>query len=410
MEVNRTKAMEPRVITSREQYKEAMGELERLMVLDPRKGTPEADRLELFALILENYEKEHFPIESPTPLEAIKFRMEEQNLSPRDLEPFIGSRSKVSEVLSGKIPLSLRMIRELNRGLGIPYDVLIQEQPEQHSDIDWSRVPVAEMVKLGWIDPGSGPSRQKKDELARVFFAGVGHSGPVDAFFRRTDHTRSASKPDRAALAAWLARATDRAQVFHPKAQFDCTKLTAEAMKSVAQYSVEHDGPRAVRDFLLSLGVVLVVVPHLSKTRLDGAAFISLAGHAVVALTLRYDRVDNFWFTLLHELAHLARHSAKTGVFLDDLDVAAGKDDIEEEADAVARDAIVPRQIWSRSDAARLRTSAAILSLASQLRVHPALIAGRLRFETRNYHQFNNLVGHGQVRHLFKDELGGTEK
>jgi HTH-type transcriptional regulator/antitoxin HigA len=409
MEMSRTNAMEPRVITTRLQHKEALTELERLMTLNPGKGTPEGDRLELFALLLENYEKMHFPIENPTPLDAIKFRMEEQNLSPRDLEPFLGSRSKVSEVLAGKVPLSLRMIRELNRGLGIPYDVLIQDNREQEDDIDWSRVPVAEMVKLGWIDVGRGSVRKSKEQLARAFFSHVAESGPVAALFRRTDHTRSASKPDRTAIASWLARATKCAQEFTATARFDHTKLTLDLMKDIARYSVDHDGPKAARELLLSFGVIVVVVPHLSRTRLDGAAFLGPAGRAVIALTLRYDRVDNFWFTLLHELAHLARHSAKTAVFLDDLDVAAGKDGIEEEADSLAREAIVSRQLWSRSDASRLRTSAAILSLAAQLRVHPALIAGRLRFETKNYYLFNNLIGHGQVRPFFKDELGEAE-
>jgi HTH-type transcriptional regulator/antitoxin HigA len=180
--------------------------------------------------------------------------------------------------------------------------------------------------------------------------------------------------------------------------------LTLEFMKKVAEYSVEADGPRAVRNALLTCGVVMTIVPHLSRTRLDGAAFVREDGCGVVALTLRYDRVDNFWFTLLHELAHLAKHSS--GVFFDDLDAAPGKDDVEEEADALAREAVVPRKLWARSDAVRLRSAAAILALATQLRVHPALIAGRLRYETKNYHQFNNLVGHGQVRVLFREELG----
>jgi HTH-type transcriptional regulator/antitoxin HigA len=409
MEVNGSKTMEPRVITTRQQHKDALNEIERLMGIDPGKGTPDGDRLELLALLVANYEEKNFPIESPTPLEAIKFRMEEQGLSPRDLEPFLGSRSKVSEVLSGKVPLSLRMIRELNRGLGIPYEVLIQDSREQEEEIDWSRVPVTEMVKLGWIDARVSAARKNKEQLARAFFSGTAQSGPVAALFRKTEHTRAASTPDRTAIASWLARATKCAQDFQTSAKFDPTKITPEFMKDVVRRSVDHNGPKAARELLLSHGVILVVVPHLTRTRLDGAAFLLSAGRAVVALTLRYDRVDNFWFTLLHELAHLARHATKDGVFLDDLDVAAGKDGIEEEADSLAREAIVPRHLWSRSDASRHKTSTAILSLATQLRVHPALIAGRLRFESKNYYLFNNLIGHGQVRHLFKDELGEAD-
>jgi len=202
--------MEPRVITTRERYEEAIEELDRLMDRNPGKNTPDGDRLELLALLIENYEKDQFPIDNPTPIEAIKFRMDEQGLVGRDLEPFIGSRSKVSEVLSGKVPLNLRMIRELHRGLGIPLGVLTQatEQSDTENELDWSKVPIAEMVKLGWIDKLG--SRDHKEDVARGYFRSAGARSPVAAFFRRAEHTRSAATPDRPALAAWLVRAMDR--------------------------------------------------------------------------------------------------------------------------------------------------------------------------------------------------------
>ena len=103
-------------------------ELERLLDVDPPFDTPQADRLKLMALLIETYEKEHFPFELPDPIDAIIYRMEEQGLKQHDLIPFIGSKSKVSEVLSRKRPLSLKMIRALTAGLGIPAEVLLQEQ------------------------------------------------------------------------------------------------------------------------------------------------------------------------------------------------------------------------------------------------------------------------------------------
>jgi HTH-type transcriptional regulator/antitoxin HigA len=399
--------MEPQVITTQARYKEALEELDRLLDCNPSKNSSDGTRLNLIALLIENYEKEHFPIDKPTPLEAIKFRMDEQGLVARDLEPFIGSRSKVSEVLSGKVPLNLRMIRELHRGLGIPLEILTQsiEPSETRNELDWSKVPVAEMVKLGWI-VGSSRLQGKKEELARKYFQKAGTSAPVEALYRRTEHTRSAATPDRPALAAWLVRASICSRKFKTEATFNPATLTLDTLKRVAHYSAQPDGPLAVRTYLLSLGIVLTIVPHLSRTRLDGAAFLRDDCCGVVALTLRHDRVDNFWFTLLHELAHLARHTESSGVFFDDLDIAAGADALEEEADALAREAIVPRQLWARSEAFRVRSQASILALATQMKIHPALVAGRLRYEARNYRQFNNLVGHGQIRVFFRDELG----
>ncbi|WP_048308073.1 type II toxin-antitoxin system HigA family antitoxin [Halomonas sp. PR-M31] len=88
-------------------------------------GTPEANELEVLAILIERYEDEHYPIGSSDPIEAIKFRMEQQGMTPRDLEPFIGSSGRVSEVLNRKRGLSLNMIRRLHDGLRIPYESLI---------------------------------------------------------------------------------------------------------------------------------------------------------------------------------------------------------------------------------------------------------------------------------------------
>src|SRR6266849_10877980 len=91
-----------KVIKTEEEYESALAEINALIDRDPDPGTPEADRLELLTLLVENYESHTFPKRVPEPLEAIRFRMEQQNLKQRDLVPYIGSPSKVSEVLSGK--------------------------------------------------------------------------------------------------------------------------------------------------------------------------------------------------------------------------------------------------------------------------------------------------------------------
>ena len=89
-------------------------------------GTPEGDLLDVLATLIEAYEIKRWPMPAPSPIDAIEFRMEQQGLTRKDLEPMIGSRTRVSEVLSGKRGLSLAMIRRLSAGLGIPADVLIQ--------------------------------------------------------------------------------------------------------------------------------------------------------------------------------------------------------------------------------------------------------------------------------------------
>jgi HTH-type transcriptional regulator/antitoxin HigA len=106
-------------------YEAALSRVESLM--DAQFGTPEGDHLDVLVTLIEAYEARHWPIPAPDPIEAIRVRMEQRNLSSRDLEPMIGSRGRVSEVLSRKRALTLPMIRRLAKGLDLPADVLIQE-------------------------------------------------------------------------------------------------------------------------------------------------------------------------------------------------------------------------------------------------------------------------------------------
>jgi HTH-type transcriptional regulator/antitoxin HigA len=94
-----------------------------------KPGTAKGDELELLLLLVEKYEEQAFPIDLPDPIAALRFRMEQANLKPKDLVPYIGSKSKVSEVLSGQRPLSLTMIRKLVAGLGIPAEVALRAKP-----------------------------------------------------------------------------------------------------------------------------------------------------------------------------------------------------------------------------------------------------------------------------------------
>ncbi len=112
-----------RLLKTNEDYEKALSRIDELF--DSKPGSPEANEMELLVVLVELYEKEHFPIDAPDPIEAIKFRMEQEGLTNSDMVEYFGSRSKVSEVFSRKRGLSLSMIRKLSSGLDIPADVLI---------------------------------------------------------------------------------------------------------------------------------------------------------------------------------------------------------------------------------------------------------------------------------------------
>jgi HTH-type transcriptional regulator / antitoxin HigA len=116
--------MDIRPIKTKGDYKKALGAIEQLWEAKP--DTPESERLELLSILVEAFEREHYPIPLPDPIAAIEHCMESRGLTRKDLEPYLGSRARVSEVLARRRPLTLSMIRRLSVGLGIPTDVLIQ--------------------------------------------------------------------------------------------------------------------------------------------------------------------------------------------------------------------------------------------------------------------------------------------
>ncbi|MBX0334847.1 DUF2384 domain-containing protein [Pontibacter sp. HSC-14F20] len=117
--------MEIKLIRNEDDYQDALRQIKALWNAVP--GTPDADKLEIFSMLASRYEEEHYPIDGPDPVEYIKIRMEELGLRQEDLVPYIGSKESVTEVLNGKRPLSLEMIRNLHRGLGFSLEALIAE-------------------------------------------------------------------------------------------------------------------------------------------------------------------------------------------------------------------------------------------------------------------------------------------
>jgi HTH-type transcriptional regulator/antitoxin HigA len=111
-------------LKNRRDYRHALKEIETLM--QARRNTPEGDRLDVLVTLVEAWERKHYPLDLPDPVEAIKYHMEQNGLAPRDLIPFIGSRNRVHEVLNRKRPLTLKMIQRLHAGLRIPAESLLK--------------------------------------------------------------------------------------------------------------------------------------------------------------------------------------------------------------------------------------------------------------------------------------------
>jgi HTH-type transcriptional regulator/antitoxin HigA len=397
--------VKPKVIKTEADYQAALSSIESRF--DAKPGTPEGEELELLAILVELYEKQAFPIGLPDPISAIRFRMDQQGLKDKDLVPYIGSPSKVSEVLSGQRSLSLPMLRRLHTGLGIPSEVLLQESGGKFDPNDpvlqWHHFPLAEMVKRNWFAGFRGTladAREQAEDLLATFAAGLGLAALKPVFNRQ--HVRSGSESNPYALAAWRIRIANLAmkETLPP---YSPSVITSDFLRSLAQLSYLNDGPRLTKEFLNKNGIHFVMESHLPKTFLDGAAMKLPDGSPLVALTLRYDRLDNFWFTLFHELAHVALHlcAGKYDTFYDDLN-EKHTDKCEIEADEFASEALVPEKEWKASGLRRSSNAAAVYAFADRLRISPAIPAGRIRYEKKNYKIFNPLVGNGKVRCLFE--------
>jgi HTH-type transcriptional regulator/antitoxin HigA len=179
--------------------------------------------------------------------------------------------------------------------------------------------------------------------------------------------------------------------------------VNADVLRELARLSYLASGPLLAKEFLNKSGIHVIFERHLAKTHLDGAALRLPDGSPVVALTLRHDRADNFWFTLFHELAHVSLHLDKDGVeaFFDDLSDDGKKDKCEKEADKLASEGLIPESDWKAARLTKHSPSGNVLAFAEKLRISPAIPAGRVRYESKNYMIFKPLIGSGKLRAMF---------
>ena len=391
-------------------YERALARIDDLM--GASEGSFEGEELDVLVDLVELYESRNEPVPPPGPIAAIEFRMDQQGLTARDLVPYLGSRSRVSEVLSGKRAITMPMARALHQHLGIPADVLLQAPRAPDigvpSGIDARKFPLRAMADRGWI-PGGRNRRERADELIAGLMrrAGGPEVAAAAALFRKNDQRRLNARTDEYALRAWcwqvMAIANEKVQ----PATYEAGVVTPEMLGDVARLSRFEDGPRRAGEFLARYGVALEVLRHLPRTHLDGAVLRLGDGRPVIGLTLRYDRVDNFWFCLLHELAHVGRHfdNDPEGFFFDDLKLQEreqwSEDSKEAEADAWAQEALVTQAVWKTSQARLMPTAMNVIGLAQKLQVHPAIVAGRVRYERRNYRLLSQFVGSGEIRRHF---------
>lgn len=402
-----------KVIKTQRDYDAAIARLSALMDEDTTPGSSKEAELELLALVIQSYE--HAKVEPAVldPIEAILLRMDQLGLKKVDLVPYMGSLPKVSEVLARKRPLNLAMIRKLHRGLDIPADVLLAQTEDavnldETLPYDMARFPFKEMFARGYFEGCSGlrEAKDRTEEWIRRFMRGFDLQPIHQARLRAPMHQSGSRLMDEYALLTWHVAVLKKARQLKLKSAYVRGCLTEERLRELARLSRFEQGPRLAQEFLADMGIALVFEEHFNKTYLDGAAMFD-GDVPVVALTLRHDRLDNFWFALLHELVHVQKHLGSDNLFIaDNLEDKVHQQTTEErEADEGARDILIPQAEWLASGLAVEPSMQAAMALADRLRIHPAIVAGRVRHETGNWRLLSSIKA--DVRRLFADQLRG---
>ena len=258
--------------------------------------------------------------------------------------------------------------------------------PEKLDILEWGKFPVDEMYKRGWFEGFSGSLdelKQEANELVEGFITAIVKK-PTVALHRKL--VRSGVQIDPYALLAWECRVLTLAAKDKDTKEHRAELLTFEWIDQLRKLSRLQDGPVQAKAMLEEAGISLIIEPRLPNTYLDGAAMLLNGNSPLIGMTLRYDRIDNFWFVLFHELIHIMYHLKKgklENIFDDlDADIEYVKDEIELEADRLAGEALISSGEWDKALPRFTRSVESIQSFASKLGISPAIVAGRIRKES----------------------------
>ena len=245
----------------------------------------------------------------------------------------------------------------------------------------------------------------RKELVARRWLKTVDDDSPLATVFfdlplsKQPMLFRKSAKADEKLLAIWQARARAQAEylcIAEERPAF--TGLTKEQLRKLALLSVDPSVVRQLPSILAEFGIILVYVCALPGMRADGAVFHLSTGHPVIAMSLRFPRLDYFWFTLLHELAHLVLHNdkLKEPVFYN----VEGEDTefTEKAANRLAKDSLVDHNSWRNCTPKYDPSDSAVKAYASEQGVHPSIIAGLLTRESGNYSRYSKIINEHDVR------------
>jgi HTH-type transcriptional regulator/antitoxin HigA len=204
----------------------------------------------------------------------------------------------------------------------------------------------------------------------------------------------------------WVSKVIKKAKKYfiqNPHLFFNEGSIDKDFLREFSSLSKIPSEIKKTKETLLKKGIILVIEPYISGSKVDGVTLTLPNGIPVVGLSLRYNRLDSFWFTLLHELSHICLHYELLATpIIDDLDNQSDSK-IEKQANLLAKFSIINKQALRTIDYHKLRSEPALRSFAAQQNVHPALVAGIVRFQLNNYSIFSKLINQFNVKELLHE-------
>jgi HTH-type transcriptional regulator/antitoxin HigA len=391
-------------IRNNQDYETALAELHSLVDLDPALGSDDDAKIGVLSALIENYESSMLPDYQSDPIESIKLRLEQLGLKDKDLAPYLGSASRVSEVLAGKRPLTVSMIKNLEEGLDISASLLVGSAAEKKNK-RWSLKTLKTMARRGYFGAENinlAPEKILSMGLLRNIF---NPTSPLVPSLLRQSNYRDVSNVDRFHMDAWSMKVIEKGYqeiTTSNIGNFDSSKLDTNNIGKLFKLSSKPDGVTDIITELKKLGIIVVIEPELPNTKLDGATFFT-ENNPIIGLTLRLSRMDNYWFTLAHELSHVLLHNnSSNAAFFDRL---FGNKEVvsktEEEADNLAGELLIPSNEWKVSPLRYASTPILVKKFAEKIGVHESVVAGRIRHDTGNWIILSKTVNEVDVKDFF---------
>lgn len=346
---------------------------------------------------------QHLPAQPIHPGECLKLELKERGWTQHELAEVIGRPAKtISQIISGKLGITPETAIQLAQAFGTTAEYWLNQQTRyqlgqieqgRFDDIKrraklYDRFPIKDMIKRNWISAGA--NIDELEQSVRNFFGADSANGGCAFHFAAKQNAKAYRQEINPVNEAWLQRVKNLAQSQMTNGKFSRTSAR-QAIERLSALLLSPEEIRHVPRILSEAGIRFVIVETLPNSRLDAACFWLDDNSPVIGMSLRYDRIDNFWFALRHEMEHVIRGDGRDGAVLDE-DITVSADNLppqEQAANAAAADFCIPAD---KLESYLIRTGQyafaeqKVIAFSGVNKIHPGLFVGQLQNRTGKYH------------------------